>query len=183
MTVQHADLTGADLHESKGVASAGAGTVYVADGAGSGTWTNLEAANLDFSAFTDGNFVIVTSGVPDEVTLNNANQVALFCYIADIGTTNPAYVVSPIDGTILAIWSVIYTSVNADTTLTASIGGVNVTDGVITVTAAGSAAGDVDSAVPSANNDVVAGQAIRILSDGAAAGPTPAMITIGLDVS
>lgn len=35
----HASLTGADLHESKGVSTATSGQVYVADGAGSGTWT------------------------------------------------------------------------------------------------------------------------------------------------
>ncbi len=34
----HSTLTGADLHEPKGVASATSGTVYSADGAGSGSW-------------------------------------------------------------------------------------------------------------------------------------------------
>lgn len=38
MTVAHSSLTGSDLHEPKGVASANAGDVYVADGAGSGDW-------------------------------------------------------------------------------------------------------------------------------------------------
>lgn len=35
---EHKDLTGADLHEPKGVDSASAGQVYVADGLGSGVW-------------------------------------------------------------------------------------------------------------------------------------------------
>jgi microcystin-dependent protein len=39
--VAHAALTGASLHEPKGVASADVGTVYVADGAGSGSWSTL----------------------------------------------------------------------------------------------------------------------------------------------
>ncbi len=39
--VDHASLTGAALHEPKGVASAAAKTVYRADGAGSGAWTTL----------------------------------------------------------------------------------------------------------------------------------------------
>jgi hypothetical protein len=34
----HSALTGTDLHEPKGVAAADAGDVYVADGAGSGSW-------------------------------------------------------------------------------------------------------------------------------------------------
>lgn len=40
---EHSTLTGANLHEPKGAASAAANTVYVADGAGSGAWTPLEA--------------------------------------------------------------------------------------------------------------------------------------------
>jgi hypothetical protein len=38
MPVPHNQLTGADLHEPKGVATATAGQVYVADGLGSGDW-------------------------------------------------------------------------------------------------------------------------------------------------
>jgi hypothetical protein len=36
----HSTLTGADLHEPKGVAAAAVGEVYVADGVGSGAWVN-----------------------------------------------------------------------------------------------------------------------------------------------
>jgi len=39
--VQHSSLTGAELHEPKGVAAASADTVYVADGGGSGNWEIL----------------------------------------------------------------------------------------------------------------------------------------------
>lgn len=42
-TVSHKDLTGADLHEPKGAATAASGTVYVANGSGSGAWTTLAA--------------------------------------------------------------------------------------------------------------------------------------------
>ena len=38
MTIQHAAIPDAQLHEPKGVASATAGTAYIADGAGSGVW-------------------------------------------------------------------------------------------------------------------------------------------------
>lgn len=37
----HKDLTGTDLHEPKGIATASANTVYVATGSGSGAWTAL----------------------------------------------------------------------------------------------------------------------------------------------
>lgn len=42
----HADLTGVQLHEPKGVSGASAYEVYVADGAGSGSWEKITKNNL-----------------------------------------------------------------------------------------------------------------------------------------
>ena len=53
--VNHSTLTDPYLHEPKGVASAGAGTVYVANGSGSGTWvekTRFIGAYVGFDATT-----------------------------------------------------------------------------------------------------------------------------------
>lgn len=44
--VEHSVLTGTDLHESKGVAAAVANRVYVSNGAGSGSWSQLPDAAL-----------------------------------------------------------------------------------------------------------------------------------------
>lgn len=46
MAVTHASLTGAELHEPKGVASATSGHVYVANGSGSGTWKALTFSEM-----------------------------------------------------------------------------------------------------------------------------------------
>lgn len=43
--VEHASLTGAALHEPKGVEVATIGQVYVANGLGSGSWTSLTSTN------------------------------------------------------------------------------------------------------------------------------------------
>ena len=40
----HSALTGADLHEPKGIAAAAADKVYVSDGAGTGVWRNTPYA-------------------------------------------------------------------------------------------------------------------------------------------
>lgn len=40
---QHSALTGADLHEPKGVASATRGQAYIANGSGSGVWRDIGA--------------------------------------------------------------------------------------------------------------------------------------------
>ena len=42
--VEHSTLTGASLHEPKGVAAASSGQVYVANGAGTGVWTSISTS-------------------------------------------------------------------------------------------------------------------------------------------
>lgn len=44
--VAHSTLTGANLHEPKGVAAATVDKVYVSDGAGSGAWQKITASQL-----------------------------------------------------------------------------------------------------------------------------------------
>lgn len=58
----HKDLTGAELHEPKGVESALSGTVYVANGSGSGSWTNLGGDRVTLTTLTSegGNLTIPT---------------------------------------------------------------------------------------------------------------------------
>lgn len=140
MAIEHDAIPNADLHEPKGASSATSGQVYVADGAGSGAWT----------------------------TKNYYDKVYLNLHYNDLDTTNPSYVVCPVAGTVSKIWSVIDQAIaTSDTVVTASIGGVNITDGAITIAYSGSAAGDVDSCTPTANNSISAGQAIKFVSDGA----------------
>ena len=51
MSILHKNITDPDIHEPKGVSSAQAGTVYVANGGGSGSWKALEKyAEIYFSA-------------------------------------------------------------------------------------------------------------------------------------
>lgn len=44
--VEHSALTGSNLHEPKGIATATASTIYIADGLGSGSWTTAGLASL-----------------------------------------------------------------------------------------------------------------------------------------
>ena len=49
--VNHSTLTDPYLHEPKGVASAASGEVYIADGAGTGAWTQLQRHVGSYSSF------------------------------------------------------------------------------------------------------------------------------------
>lgn len=48
--VEHSTLTGADLHEPKGIAAAIADRVYVSNGSGSGSWTTVPDAAISDAA-------------------------------------------------------------------------------------------------------------------------------------
>lgn len=138
MSTQHATLTGADVHESKGADDAATGTVAVADGAGSTDWKTV------------GNFVLTGK-------LTN---------IAD--STAALWLVSPFSGTVKSIYSAIDRAIStANCVLTATLDSVAITGGTLTITQSGSAAGDIDSAACTALNTITAGHAIKISSDGA----------------
>lgn len=57
--VPHSSMTGADLHEPKGVSTAAAKTVYRANGAGSGSWVELDETSLQgLGTGTEGQMVV-----------------------------------------------------------------------------------------------------------------------------
>lgn len=99
------------------------------------------------------------------------------------GSGSPVYrCVSPFSGLITAIKSVIELALTtADATLTAKIGATAITDGVITVAQAGSAAGDIDSVTPSAANYVAEGDMLSITVTGTQDAAAPANITFEID--
>lgn len=104
------------------------------------------------------------------------NERIVWAYMADVSTASSAFAVAPIRGTIVEMGSVIYNAITgADSAVTSKITGTAITGGAWTITQSGSAAGDVDSAVPTAANKVVAGDNIEFISDGASSTTCPAM--------
>lgn len=90
---------------------------------------------------------------------------------------NSYYAPAPVAGRVTAIRSVIEgVLTTGDATLTGKIGGVAITNGVITITQAGSAAGDVDAAIPTAANQVDAGDTLAVTVGGANATATAAQV-------
>ena len=103
-------------------------------------------------------------------------QVRVYAYMADISTAGSAFSVSPIRGKIIEIGSVIYNAITvADAAVTSKIAGTAITGGGYTITQSGSAAGDVDSAVPIAANFINEGDNIEFISDGGSTTTCPAM--------
>jgi copper homeostasis protein CutC len=102
------------------------------------------------------------------------NETFLHLDIADGSADATYFVVAPHAGDITKIYTVTDGVVStADITITAKIGSTGITNGVVTIATAASAAGDVDSATPTAANTVTAGQAINFVVAGGGAGGSP----------
>lgn len=106
------------------------------------------------------------------------NDYTVVAELDDISTASTTYVVAPSDGRVIRVYSVIHGAIaTADAVLTASINGTAMTNGTITVANTSSAAGDVDSATPSALNNVREGDTLRIATSGASTGTVRCTVT------
>jgi hypothetical protein len=162
----HETLTGSDLHEPKGVAASAINKVYVADGAGSGTWQQIAAAQINTSS------------------IKNTNKVFITYTIDDISTAASHWVVPGIAGDIVGITSVLHGVIaTADANITFEIAGTAVTGSALVVAYSGSAAGDVDTSTPSAANTVTAAQPVEIITDGASTNTIKLTVTLEMDVA
>lgn len=147
----------------------GGDTLYVKSG---GAIRVDAGGSLTVAGVTVDENTLAMDGVTASAT--ELNQYTIGVDIADGSAEAAYYAVAPHAGDIKKLYSVIDGAVStADITITASIGGVDVTDGVLTIATAASGAGDVDVATPSAANTVTAGQAIKLLVTGGGAGGSP----------
>jgi hypothetical protein len=153
----HKDLTGADLHESKGVATAGAGTVYVANGAGSGAWTAKNSDNLVFNKFY----------LQSQMTDISAPSDAVYFYI-------------PVKSEITQLAAVLHAAITgANSVLSIYINGVLFADS-LTVNFTGSSAGQSHVQTIVTANTITAGSVIEVRTNGASSTTAKATIHLGL---
>jgi hypothetical protein len=151
--VNHSSLTDPYLHEPKGVAAAASGEVYVANGSGSGAWTAKETLI----------------------------ELSLEGYLENVSAVEKVYVPIPFAGTVVKILTVleaVISSANSTVTVKNAAGS---SMGTLTITASGSAAGDVDTLVPVSNNTVTADSFITVESDGASTNTAKLRFVVVLD--
>lgn len=105
-------------------------------------------------------------------------------YMATVSTAGSAFCAAPVAGTITRIQSVLGGAIaTANAGITTEINGTAVTGGAITILQAGSAAGDMDVATPSAANTVAVGDVIEIITDGLSTNAVPVMFTVTIQRS
>lgn len=102
------------------------------------------------------------------------NVIRVHAYYADQSTAGSSFAVAPCRGKIVLLGVVNHVAVtSAPNVLTAKINGTSITIPTWTVTHSGAAAGDVVEVAPTAANNVVAGQNIEFISDGAGSATVP----------
>jgi hypothetical protein len=84
------------------------------------------------------------------------NEAVVHAHSPSVGASAvTAYARSPFRGKVIKVGSVLYGAITtADATVATTINGTAITGGSITITQSGSAAGQVNTATPSAANDV-----------------------------
>ena len=106
------------------------------------------------------------------------DQFMLTGTIADVSSAASSWVACPVAATIEKIYTVIDgTIATANAAVTFEIGGVAVTGGAVEIAYSGSAAGDVDTATPTAANTLTAGQPIEIVNAGASTNAVIGVVT------
>ena len=111
--------------------------------------------------------------------MRTLNDYFLTVKLSDVSTAGSAYVVAPDAGKIIKIYSVLGGAIaTADAGITTKINGTAVTGGGITIANASSAAGDVDTAEPTAANSVSEGDYISFTTDGASTNTVAATFTV-----
>ena len=110
--------------------------------------------------------------------MRTLNDYFLTSTIADISTASSTFVPVPDGGKVIKIFTALQGAIaTANAAITFEIGGVAITGGAITVTQSGSAAGDIDTAEPTAANEVAEDGSIEMITDGASSNTIKLVVT------
>lgn len=156
----HKDLTGTDLHEPKGAATASANTIYVATGAGSGTWKKVGSTEIDTT------------------TVLNLNKFKVTLYTDDIGTAETFLVPLTSNATLTKATFILNGAITLANSTVSLYKNSATLIGTQTITYTASGEGTTFTFTPSSNNTFTAGEYIKLVNDGAATGPQKATIVL-----
>ena len=110
--------------------------------------------------------------------MRTLNDYFITATIADISTASSTFVAIPDGGKVIKILTALQGAIGtANGGITFEIGGTAITGGGITVTQSGSAAGDVDTAEPTAANRVEEDGSIEIITDGGSSTACECVVT------
>lgn len=159
----HKDLTGADLHEPKGISTASANTGYFANGAGSGTWKKIGKDQID------------------NTSILNTNKFKQTVFIADIGTAETILVPQANNSRLTLVTIILNGAITSADSILSIYKNSATTIGTLTVAYSGSGEGSTFTFTPVSNNTFNAGEYLKIVNDGASTGPQKATIVLDFE--
>ena len=110
--------------------------------------------------------------------MRTLNDYFITAEIEDISTASSTFIAVPDGGKIIKIITALQGAISGgNAAITFEIGGTAVTGGGITVAHSGSAAGDVDTAEPTAANQVEEDGTIEMITDGGSTGAKKLNVT------
>ena len=110
--------------------------------------------------------------------MRTLNDYFLHAEIADVSTASSTFVPVPDSGKIIKIITSLQGAISgSNAAISFEIGGTAVTGGGITVAHSGSAAGDIDTAEPTAANQVEEDGTIEMITDGGSTGAKKLNVT------
>lgn len=109
-----------------------------------------------------------------DTKMAEAKTEILKIHMTDVSTAGSYFTTSHLVGKIIKIYTVLGGAIiTADAALTFKIGGTLITGSAITITQAGSAAGDQDNSAPTALNVLALGDLVEAITDGASGNTVP----------
>lgn len=155
----HKDLSGSELHENKGVASASDDTVATAE-SGVTVWKKVNEDMLD------------------NASIFMTNKLVLSAVIDDVSTASSIYIPIPFACTVEEVYAALGAAITGADAVVSIKNSAGSSMGTLTVAYSGSAAGDIVSTSPSSNNTFTAGTKLQIDTDGGSTGTAKLQIVI-----
>lgn len=174
--IQHAVITDPYLHEPKGIAGASANTVYVANGAGTGTWQTLTTDDIDMQGISDFVESEITSG---GIAVNGTRWITVI--IRNLSQPETILIPFPTGATVVSARAVLGGAITGSNAVINFNNGSGAAMGApLTIVPAGSAKG-VGATFTATGNNVIAGNSyMEIASTGASTGSQSLYITVRL---
>lgn len=177
MAIQHVDITDPQIHEPKGASTAAQNTVYVANGAGSGSWMKPGADQIDTT----------TLYADLQSELNNGNmgvpgRFFMTARIDDVSTASSIIIPIIQDCTVVSASFVLGGAITtADASVTVKNSSGATMGATVTIAYSGSAKGDQYAFTSTGNNVLVGPTWMEIETDGASDTAVPLFVTIELE--
>lgn len=174
--IQHVNITDPQIHEPKGASTAGANTTYISDGAGSGSWTTVPVASLDWTA-------ILAEINADLLSLDIdvIGDLYVTAVIADISTASSVIIPLPDSVTVVSARVVLGGAITiADASVTFTNAAAASMGTPVTVAFTSSAKGDGYTFTATGNNVITGPSWMEVATDGGSTDAQPLFITVKL---